>query len=81
VREAIFGKLGLPLRDVGEESLKNIARPVHVYEIQPPDAPAQRDWFGANTGSVGAARMGRQLPLINMKARGPRTLPLLCNRR
>ena len=30
VREAIFGKLGLPLRDVGEKTLKNIARPVHV---------------------------------------------------
>jgi class 3 adenylate cyclase len=39
VREAIFGKLGLPLRDIGEKSLKNIARPVHIYQIQPPDAP------------------------------------------
>ena len=33
VREAIFGKLGLPLRDIGERSLKNIARPVHIYQI------------------------------------------------
>jgi class 3 adenylate cyclase/TolB-like protein len=47
VREAIFGKLGLPLRDVGEKSLKNIARPVHVYEIQPPGARARRDWLSA----------------------------------
>jgi adenylate cyclase len=47
VREAIFGKLGLPLRDAGERSLKNIARPVHIYQIQPPDAPARRDWLGA----------------------------------
>jgi adenylate cyclase len=47
VREAIFGKLGLPLRDVGEKSLKNIARPVHVYEIQPPGTRARRDWLGA----------------------------------
>jgi len=47
VREAIFGKLGLPLRDVGEKSLKNIARPVHVYEIQPPGSRARRDWLGA----------------------------------
>ena len=46
VREAIFGKLGLPLRDVGEKSLKNIARPVHVYEIQPPGSRARRDWLG-----------------------------------
>src|SRR5580704_8870275 len=28
VRDAIFGKLGLPLRDIGEKSLKNIDRPV-----------------------------------------------------
>ena len=47
VREAIFGKLSLPLRDVGERSLKNTARPVHIYQIQPPDAPARRDWLGA----------------------------------
>jgi adenylate cyclase len=47
VREAIFGKLGLPLRDIGEKSLKNIARPVRIYQIQPPDARARRDWLGA----------------------------------
>jgi adenylate cyclase len=46
VREAIFGKLGLPLRDIGERSLKNIARPVHIYEIQPPGARPRRDWLG-----------------------------------
>jgi adenylate cyclase len=45
VREAIFGKLGLPLRDIGEKSLKNIARPVHIYQIQPPDTRARRDWL------------------------------------
>jgi adenylate cyclase len=45
VREAIFGKLGLPLRDIGEKSLKNIARPVHIYQIQPPGARARRDWL------------------------------------
>jgi adenylate cyclase len=47
VREAIFGKLGLPLRDIGEKTLKNIARPVHIYQIQPPNAPARRDWLSA----------------------------------
>jgi adenylate cyclase len=30
VRDAIFGKLGLPLRDIGEKTLKNIDRPVHI---------------------------------------------------
>lgn len=45
VREAIFGKLGLPLRDIGEKSLKNIDRPVHIYQIQPPGTRARRDWL------------------------------------
>src|ERR1700685_3343650 len=36
VRDAIFGKLGLPLRDIGEKTLKNIDRPVHIYQIQAP---------------------------------------------
>ena len=47
VREAIFGKLGLPLRDVGERSLKNIDRPVHIYQIQAPGSRARRDWLSA----------------------------------
>ena len=45
VREAIFGKLGLPLRDIGERSLKNIDRPVHIYQIQAPGTRARRDWL------------------------------------
>ena len=47
VRDAIFGKLGLPLRDIGEKTLKNIDRPVRIYQIQRPDARARRDWLGA----------------------------------
>jgi adenylate cyclase len=47
VREAIFGKLGLPLRDVGEKTLKNIDRPVHIYQIQAPGTRAHRDWLSA----------------------------------
>jgi len=62
VREAIFGKLGLPLRDVGEKSLKNIARPVHVYEIQPPGSRARRDWLGA--GMRGYRRLAPTLGLV-----------------
>jgi TolB-like protein len=46
VRDAIFGKLGLPLRDIGEKTLKNIDRPVHVYQIQSPGARSRRDWLG-----------------------------------
>jgi adenylate cyclase len=46
VREAIFGKLGLPLRDLGEKALKNIDRPVHIYQIQVPGTRVRRDWLG-----------------------------------
>jgi adenylate cyclase len=46
VREAIFGKLGLPLRDLGEKTLKNIDRPVHIYQIQSPGTRSRRDWLG-----------------------------------
>ncbi len=66
VREAIFGKLGLPLRDVGEKSLKNIARPVHVYEIQPPGARARCDWLGA--GMRGYRRLAPALGLVVLLA-------------
>ncbi|HTZ68740.1 MAG TPA: adenylate/guanylate cyclase domain-containing protein, partial [Roseiarcus sp.] len=66
VREAIFGKLGLPLRDVGEKSLKNIARPVHVYEIQPPGTRTRRDWLGA--GMRGYRRLAPALGLVVLLA-------------
>ena len=46
VRDAIFGKLGLPLRDLGEKTLKNIDRPVHIYQIQSPGTRSRRDWLG-----------------------------------
>ena len=46
MRDAIFGKLGLPLRDLGQKALKNIDRPVHIYQIQSPGARARRDWLG-----------------------------------
>src|ERR1700722_15821528 len=46
VREAIFGKLGLPLRDLGEKTLKNIDRPVRIYQIQSPGTRSRRDWLG-----------------------------------
>ena len=47
VREAIFGKLGLPLRDLGEKTLKNIDRPVHIYQIQSPGTRARNDWLSS----------------------------------
>jgi len=33
VQEDVAGKIGLPLEDIGEQSLKNISRPVRVYRL------------------------------------------------
>jgi adenylate cyclase len=44
VRDAIFGKLGFPLRDLGDRTFKNIARPVRTFEIQPDGARRRRVW-------------------------------------
>ena len=80
VREAIFGKLGLPLRDIGERSLKNITRPVHIYQIQPPGARARRDWLG-----LGLRQYRRWAPTLGLVVllaalAGPRHLALLAAR-
>lgn len=34
VREFVVGKVDVAFEDLGEQTLKNIARPIHVYEIQ-----------------------------------------------
>src|SRR5204862_564053 len=42
VREDLEGKLAVGFQDIGEQALKNIARPVHVWRWQAralPDAP------------------------------------------
>lgn len=38
VQEDARGKFDIPLEDIGEQQLKNIARPVRVYRIRPSDA-------------------------------------------
>jgi class 3 adenylate cyclase len=40
VREDAAGKLDIPFRDIGEQQLKNIARPVHAYEVTTPKDPS-----------------------------------------
>ena len=61
VREAIFGKLGLPLRDLGEKALKNIDRPVHIYQIQAAGTRSRRDWLG-----VGLRQYRRLAPALGL---------------
>jgi adenylate cyclase len=40
VQEDARRKFDIPLEDIGEQQLKNIARPVRVYRIRPCDAAA-----------------------------------------
>ena len=61
VRDAIFGKLGLPLHDIGEKTLKNIDRPVHIYQIQAPGTRARRDWLG-----MGVRQYRRWAPALGL---------------
>ena len=36
----------------GEKSLKNIDRPVHIYQIQSPGTRARRDWLGRGCANI-----------------------------
>jgi TolB-like protein len=44
VQEDVAGRLDLTFEDIGEQNLKNIARPVHVYRVRPA-TKAQRSPF------------------------------------
>ena len=77
VREAIFGKLGLPLRDIGEKSLKNIARPVHIYQIQPPDRRARPRLARPGSPTISPARARSRARPSPRRRRGHRRVALL----
>jgi TolB-like protein len=61
VHDQVQGRLDCAFEDIGEQSLKNIARPVRVYRIGPkrllPDPPSR-----AGEGRVGAAGPTLALP-------------------
>jgi len=67
VREDTVGKLDLAFEDIGEQALKNIARPVRVYRVGPlPNPPPQ-----AREGRVGVLPLPDKpsiavLPFANM---------------
>jgi adenylate cyclase len=42
VRDQVRGKLDLALEDLGEQSLKNITRPVRAFRVHPDGAPTAR---------------------------------------
>ena len=68
VRDQVDGRLEIDLEDLGEQSVKNIARAVHVYRVRldgtrPPPLPG-----GAEAGAQAAARKPAiaVLPFANM---------------
>jgi adenylate cyclase len=68
VREDAAGRLDLTFEDIGEQALKNIARPVRVYRVRipfaHPDASAPESPLsspGLTRGSAGEGAKGRSL--------------------
>ncbi len=67
VREDAAGKLDLAFEDMGEQALKNIARPVRVYRVRPEDPhpnppPRSPDQVRGGEGSARSARVGAAEP-------------------
>jgi adenylate cyclase len=64
VQEDAAGRLDLAFEDVGEQPLKNIARPVRVYRVRP-KSPLPNPPPHAGEGSAQSARVGAEpaLPL------------------
>ncbi len=66
VYDQITGKLNLGFQDIGEQSLKNISRPIRVYRVSgaamperpPPSAPSGRNPVPWAIGAVVAAVIG-----------------------
>ena len=80
VRDAIFGKLGLPLRDIGEKTLKNIDRPVHIYQIEFAGNALTPRLAGPGSPPISPARAGSRASPSPRRRRGHRRVALLAAR-
>ncbi len=63
VQEDAGGKLDLAFEDMGEQALKNIARPVRVYRVRP-EGPLANPLPLAGEGSARRARVGAAEPAL-----------------
>src|SRR5262249_46639923 len=66
VREQVGGRLDTRFEDLGDQSVKNIARPNHVYRVAVPAAGAAPSDAGAGAGRAGAKPSIAVLPFSNM---------------
>ena len=60
VHDQVQGRLECAFEDIGEQSLKNLARPVRVYRVAPKSPLADRPLPSARTGGRGRG-IGRRL--------------------
>ena len=82
IYDEIRNKQGTRLKDLGEQRLKNVSRPIRVYQIvesdlttQPPDAGRHRRRTALIAGA-GAAIVGALiLALMRLRSPGPAPLP------
>jgi TolB-like protein/class 3 adenylate cyclase len=63
VQEDAAGRLELAFEDMGEQALKNIARPVRAYRVRP-KSPLPRSPPPAGQGSARSARVGAAEPSV-----------------
>ncbi|HEX4112756.1 MAG TPA: type VI secretion system contractile sheath large subunit [Stellaceae bacterium] len=61
--EHVHGKIAAAFEDIGEQSLKNIARPIRVYRVKPPPSAEETPPAVAAPAVEAAAPLGPQAPL------------------
>jgi adenylate cyclase len=66
VREQVGARLDAAFEDLGEQSVKNITRPIRVYRVALSSAGATPGDAGASTGKAGAKPSIAVLPFANM---------------
>jgi TolB-like protein/class 3 adenylate cyclase len=65
--DQVYGKIGTEFADLGEQRLKNIARPIRVYAIVPDGSSAAKLDAGADPAQVSAPRLSIVvLPFVNI---------------
>jgi type VI secretion system ImpC/EvpB family protein len=78
--EHVHGKIAAAFEDIGEQSLKNIARPIRVYRVMPPTAAANPAPEATALPAEAATATGPPGPLrdrIATAADQPRDAPVL----
>ena len=66
VRDQVGARLDTKFEDLGEQSVKNITRPIRIYRVAVPGAGSTPGDAGAGTGKSGAKPSIAVLPLANM---------------